>query len=84
MGFWGFGIAESPHPMILYIGNDRGHELWLLLWNVADVVSHGIGALSAGGGNTPGDRDLLGRSGLLGGVDARGSRRVRKLHLPGL
>ena len=49
-----------------------------------DVVSHGSDAGSAGRDNTPLNRDLLWRSGLLGGGEVHGSRRLHDRHLPGL
>ena len=55
-------IAGPPRSMLLLIGNDGGLVL-------VDSFSGGDGAGSVGGDNTPLDRDLLRRSGLLGVVD---------------
>ena len=55
-------IAGPPRSKLLWNWNDWGLVLM-------DSLSGGDGAGSVGGDNTPLDRDLLRRSGLLGVVD---------------
>ena len=69
-------VAGPPRAMIRLNGNDGG-------WVLMDSLSGGEDADSVVGGNTPGDRDLLRRSGLLVVVDG-GSRIIPYLHRPGL